>query len=158
MPLSFSAVKSSLGGCRANLIFMNLVFLVRLVEALKRLFHCRTWQIESAFVLLVLALTALLSGRGRIEWIGVVAVWFTFMHASVSNRLEEMEAKRVQESGLISVDCYRWSTRYLFLKEVCWLSYFLLLGAWSALVGTAIFLAYSPWRRLWRKHHVRRSA
>ena len=130
--------------------------LIWIVERAKRLFRCKTWHVEAAVVFAVLAGTALVSRRGPVEWIGVFAVWFTFLQASVANRLEEMEAKRVQETGLIGVDCYRWSTRYLYLKEACWLAYFLLLGAWSALLGTAIFLLYPPWRRLWRHFHPNR--
>jgi len=64
-------------------------FLVTIVERLKQIFRCPTWQVESAFVLIVLSSVALATHKGAIEWIGVLAVWFTFMHGSVSNRMEE---------------------------------------------------------------------
>ncbi len=49
------------------------------------------------------------------------------------------------------VHCHRWLTRYLVGKEFCWLAYFVILGAYSALVGVGIFLAYPIWRHQYRK-------
>jgi len=126
---------------------------VLIVEKAKRLFHLKTWQIESFFVFVALATVAIVSNRGWIEWVGVFAVLFTWNHASVANRMEEMQAKQVREKNVAEVYCYKWTTRYFYMKEVLWFAYFTLIGAWSALVGVIVFLVYGWWRRTWRRYH-----
>lgn len=65
----------------------------------------RTWHAELAFVVLVLAAVAALSGGGSVEWVGVGAVSLSFAHAQVADRLAEREASR----AVAGVDCYRWA-------------------------------------------------
>ena len=136
---------------------MHSSFFVHVVETLKRIFHARTWQVESLFVFACLASVAIIrivvTGHGWVEWIGVLAVWGTFAHASIANRLEEKEAKRILQTGKSEVECYRKMSRYFMLKESAWFMYFVLIGAYSALVGVVIFLAYGRWRTLWRTYH-----
>lgn len=131
--------------------------LVRIVETLKRRFGLKTWHVESAFVFLCLATVAAgriaITGHGWVEWIGVLAVWGTFQHASVANRLEEKEARRAAQTGTPEVECYEKLARYFYLKEIAWFVYFVLIGAYSALVGVFVFLAYGHWRKAWRKYH-----
>lgn len=127
--------------------------LVRLVEIVKARTGKKTYVIELVVVFLILALVALASGKGIIEWIGVFAVFFTFAHMSVADRLREREEARANKGEEVMVECFYKLDRYYLLKEVCWFAYFLLLGAWSALAGVIVFLLYGPWRRLWRKHH-----
>ncbi len=115
-------------------------------------FPPHTWHLEALFVATVLVAVAFVSGKGAVEWIGVGAVFFTWMHASVANRLEEAEAARAAARTKVEVECFRWATRYFYMKEVLWFAYFLLLGAWSALAGTVLFLCYGPWRRAWRAY------
>ncbi len=130
-----------------------MIYLVKTADYIKKLLRCKTWQLESIFVLVVLVGVALISQKGVVEWIGVGAVWLTFMHASVANRLEEAERVRANTTDARLVHCYQWISRYFYMKEVLWFLYFFLLGAWSALAGSILFLLYGPWRHLWRRHN-----
>ena len=126
---------------------------VRPVEVAKQLTGAATWHIEAIFIFVVLAGVALITKRPWVEWLGVAAVTLTFCHASVANRLEEMEGERVRKGGTATVDCYRWLQRYFYGKEVLWFAYFLLIHAYSALVGVVVFFFYGKWRALWRQYH-----
>lgn len=123
----------------------------------------RTFQLEALVVAVVLATVVLLTGGKPVEWLGAAAVFFTFCYTQVGARLAEAEAERTRlehalhataEPRLIytgpAVACHRWLTRYLLLKELCWLAYFVWLGAWSALVGVFVFLLYPLWRQWWK--------
>lgn len=131
--------------------------LVAIVDELKKRFHCQTWQVEATFIFAALAAVAvgrlIITGHGWVEWLGVFAVHFSARHASVANRLEEKEHHRVKTGGQAEVECYRHLSRYFYLKEALWCAYFVLVGAYSALVGVAIFLAYPWWRKTWRTYH-----
>ena len=113
----------------------------------------RTYQLESAIVLTVLVMVALVSQKGWVEWVGVLAVWLTFKHASVSDRMAEKEGLRAERGEENIVECYQWERRYFLGKEVTWFIYFIALQAWSALVGVGVFLAYRGWRKAYRKHY-----
>lgn len=108
----------------------------------------RTWHAEIA-VVAVLAAVAILTGGGGLELVGAAAVTLSFAHAQVADRLAEREAARERPS----VECHRWAGRYLLGKEALWCGYFVAHRSWSALAGVALFLAYSPWRRWWRRRH-----
>jgi Ca2+/Na+ antiporter len=123
-----------------------------LVSKIKKILKCKTYHIESAFVLVVLVIVAVISGAGSIEWLGVGAVFFTFGYTSISSRLEEAEHKRHQNGEEPAVDCYPKLQQYFYAKEILWTAYFVLLGAWSALVGVAVFLVYPYWRKAWRAY------
>lgn len=118
----------------------------------------RTWQKEALVVGLVLVAVVVATGARPIEWLGSAAVFFMFMHAQVSFRLAEAEDARRDAAAIArtfdphSVECHRFLVVYHYAKEACWCAYFVLLGAWSALVGVAIFLLYPAWRR----YHLRR--
>lgn len=130
---------------------------VRFMEFFKKITGAKTWQIESLFVLLILAAVPIVrlvfTGQGWVEWLGVFAVWATFGHASVANRLQEKEEKRSITTGQTEVECYAILNRYFYIKEICWFIYFILIGAYSALVGVIIFLLYGWWRKTWRLYH-----
>ncbi len=130
--------------------------IVTSIEFLKKKIGCNTYHIESAIVAITLIITALISQQWRIERIGVLAVFFTFGHVSVADRLEEKESIRQQKKWYKqddeSVWCYYKLERYYYAKEICWFAYFVLLGARSALVGVVVFLLYWPWRKAWRKY------
>jgi len=123
------------------------------VEFGKRVTGLDTYVFEMGFVFVVLAIVALISHKGYVEWIGVFAVFFTFGHMSVAETLREQEEARAHKGDPVTVECYGKLETYYFLKEGCWFVYFLLLGAWSALAGCVLFLFYGPWRKLWRKYH-----
>ena len=114
---------------------------------MKYKFH--TWHAESAVVAAILLITALASGGSAVEWVGAAAVWCGFSHASIAERLREREAARPAPS----VECHEKLGRYFTAREVLWTVYFLALGAWSALVGCVLFVAYPIWRQWWRKRH-----
>lgn len=86
---------------------MNYIELVpvRIMDTLKRVFHVRTHHVEQAVVALALISVALITGKGWVEWVGALAVFFTFCHANVADRLAEYEAKRVSERGIAEVWC-----------------------------------------------------
>jgi len=128
--------------------------LVRIVEKLRLLFHCRTYHVEAVVVLGALLTVTYFSGKGLVEYIGVAAVFFTFLHAQIAEYMREAEAKRaVTNDSAILVACHNKIPYYFYAKELCWFAYFFLLGAHSALVGVVVFLLYQPWRKLWRKYH-----
>lgn len=126
--------------------------MVKLIHWLKtHTFLSMTYQWEAIMVSIILIITGLLSDKGWVEWIGVLAVFFTFMHASVAERLAESEGHRKTMGEDIYVDCYYKLPKYFYLKEICFFFYFSLMGAWSAVAGVFIFLAYPIWRKAWRK-------
>lgn len=109
----------------------------------------RTWHFENAVVVTVLLTTWTLTGCRWQEAIGSVAVFCGFCHASIAERMREREAAR----PVPSVECHRLSTWFFLAKELAWLSYFLLAGAWSALAGCVVFALYPVWRKAWRVYH-----
>ena len=113
----------------------------------------RTWVWELLVVATVLIAVWLITGGGWTEALGAIAVILTFCHTQVAFRLEEQQKNNLLEpDGSINVrtvECFRWQSRYFLGKEICWLLYFTLLGAWSALAGDFMFLIY-PW---WREYH-----
>ena len=109
-------------------------------------FNAYTWQIEAAVVGAVLLAVIALSGGRWVEYLGAAAVFFTFMHAQVADRMAEQQAALPQPT----VHCWRWAQRYFFIKEFLWFGYFFLLYAWSALAGVALFLLYPVWRRYYK--------
>ncbi len=112
----------------------------------------KTWQFEMLFVALCLFVVVFVSGNygNPIEWIGSCAVLLTFGHAQVADRLAE-KAAQYEALGQESIDCHLWARRYWVMKEMLWLVYFVLLQAYSALVGVGVFLAYPIWRAWWRR-------
>ena len=111
-------------------------------------FQVTTWAKEALVVGSILLAVALAKGQA-IELLGALAVLLSFMHAQVSFRHAEASRKSQPQ-----VSCH-WIAQYYFLgKEACWFSYFLCLGAWSALIGVLIFLIYPVWRKynLGQKH------
>jgi len=135
--------------------------------------------VAAAILAMVAALTAT-PETYYAEWIGALAVLLTFGHVQVADRLAESEKTRTQlreemrslsrryehdgqdvrpklsevfeaeDRYFLHVDCHHWARRYLVSKEICWLVYFVMLGAWSALVGVGIFLFYPVWRHYYR--------
>jgi len=110
-------------------------------------------MVESLVVFVLLAIVTIFAGNTLVEWIGTFAVLFTFKHVSVANRLEEREALRVKHTGKPEIECYKRLTQYLVTKEILWFAYFILLGAYSALVGVFVFLLYPVWRKWYRKKY-----
>lgn len=106
-----------------------------------------TWVFESTVALLALSVVAIICGNRALEWVGVGAVWLSFMHGQVSDRLVERQAA----CATPDVHCWRWSRIYFAGKELLWVAYFVAHRSYSALVGCALFLAYPVWRAWYRK-------
>lgn len=126
---------------------------IKIVDSLKKTFNLKTYEVEMIFVATILILVALITKKGLIEWVGVVAVFLNFGYLTIAIRLQEHEEIRVKKKEQVVVDCYKKLSYYNYSKELFWLIYFVLLGAWSALAGIFIFLLYGSWRKLWRKYH-----
>jgi len=125
--------------------------LIDIVVYIKKIFHLKTYVVEYIFVGIILFTIALISGKGIVEWVGVLAVLINFGHTQIADRLKEKEEKRFKNNEMVNVDCYWKLNYYFYAKELCWLLYFFLVGAWSALAGVFIFLLYPLWRKTWRK-------
>lgn len=109
----------------------------------------KTWKVEMIFVAGVLLLCNIIAGSPKgLELLAALAVLLSFGHAQIADRLAEKEEKR----DIPEVDCYKKLWYYFVGKELCWLLFFLLSHAWSALAGVFIFLAYPFWRKLYRAH------
>jgi hypothetical protein len=103
-----------------------------------------TWAWELAAVATLLLVVG--STEGWRGVVGAIAVSLAFAHAQVADRLREKEAARATPE----VECHRWLDRYWTAKEVAWVAYFATAGAWTALAGCGVFLAYPLWRRWYR--------
>ena len=126
------------------------------VRAIKRVTGCRTWHVESAFVAAILVAVIVITKKpwteipwlGQsvpVEWIIAFAVFRTFSYMTVATRLQEAEERRSTRD----VECHKKLVSYLIQKETAWCLSFILLGAWSALVGVFVFLLYPWWRKNW---------
>lgn len=113
----------------------------------------KTWVYEFLVVLVILVSVALITKKGIIEWVGVLAVLITFGHTQIADRLHEREARRYKIDKTAEVECYWKLNYYFYTKEILWFVYFVFLGAYSALIGVFLFLLYPLWRRWWRKRH-----
>lgn len=114
-----------------------------------------TWHFEGAVVATLLCAVATLTtpqpwagigtwGAFGITWVSAAAVFLSFLHGKVGYRMSEAMAT----TGAPSVHCYEWSGRYWLGKELLWFVVFLLSGAYPAIVGNVIFMAYPAWREI----------
>lgn len=114
----------------------------------------RAHYLETGFVFLILAITAILSGKGWVEWVGVFGVTFTFEYQVLSTYLREHgEARKKRGKNVKSDYIYKEILFLFYAKEIVWIVYFLLLQAYSAIVGTIIFICYGIWRKLYRSEY-----
>lgn len=107
-----------------------------------------TYQYEAAIALVVLGLSWWAFGHSLNELVGSVAVFLTFKHAQVTDRLSAAEEDR----PVPAVECFRLERRYFLGKEMVWATYFLVVESWSPLVGVTLLSGYRVWRR-WRHRH-----
>lgn len=112
----------------------------------------KTYQVELAFIALVLSLVNIYWNKPWVEWLGALAVLFTFAHAQIAFRASEKENELVAKGSKPQLECY-WKSKWFFiLKETSWFSYFILVGAASPLIGIAFFILYPFWRKLWNEN------
>ena len=106
----------------------------------------KTWMYEATVVAIVLLSVWYLTGHRWIELLGSLAVFFTFLHAQVADRMQERQA--IMEKP--DVHCY-WKSNYFFMiKECLWITFFALTGLYSAITGAIVFCLYPFWRKYYR--------
>lgn len=109
-----------------------------------------THRYEELFVGCVVLLPVLLSSEIRLsEIIAAAAVFFTFKHASVADRMQERQS--IKETP--DVECYKKSNQYFMIKEALWVIFFILIKSWAALTGAFVFFCYPLWRKWYRRHY-----
>ena len=107
----------------------------------------KTWKQEMLFVAgILLAVNGFRSDFHPLEILAAVAVFLSFGHAQIADRLAEKEGQKEKPE----VDCYKKLWYYFIGKELFWLAYFLMNHSYSALAGVFIFLAYPAWRKFYR--------
>lgn len=113
-------------------------------------FELRTYHYEYAAVLAILIVPFFFVHEIRItEIIATAAVFFTFCHASISDRMQERQALMEKPD----VHCYWKSNIYFMIKEALWITFFLMIKSWAALTGAVIFFLYPLWRKWYRTHY-----
>ena len=121
----------------------------------------RTWHLEGLTVAVCLMGALFAFGRAGDwrEWVAALGVQLGFHHASVADRLREVQEGLNKHTGVLGsmpmtrahhVACVAWLQRYWVGKELAWVVFFLATGAVSALVGCAVFLLHPFWRRWYR--------
>lgn len=110
----------------------------------------RTYQKEYLFVLAVLVTPLFFIPHIRLtEIIVTAAVFVTFLHAQVADRMQEKQAAMVTPD----VECH-WKSNYFFmLKEALWITFFIMIHSWAALTGAIIFFLYPFWRKWYRRRY-----
>ena len=114
------------------------------------------YHAEILFIIAVLVLPLCFSETIRTtEWIATAAVFFTFLHAQMGNKMQEADAAKtkpaVKHSAMIIV--------YQILKEGLWVVFFFMTHAWAALLGAVVFFCYPFWRTWYRnKHPLKKTA
>jgi O-antigen/teichoic acid export membrane protein len=109
-----------------------------------------TYRYEYAFVLGVLLIPFAFADHIRLtEIVVTAAVFVTFMHASVSDRMQERQALMEKPD----VECYAKSNRFFMIKEALWITFFIMIKSWGALLGAVIFFLYPFWRKWYRKRY-----
>lgn len=107
----------------------------------------RTWKAEAIVVALVLFVQLFFTHFNYPEIVASLAVFFTFLHAQVADRMQERQA--ILETP--DVHCH-WKLNWFFvIKEFLWISFFLMTSAYAALSGGVLFFLYPFWRKYWRK-------
>lgn len=110
----------------------------------------RMYQKESLVVIAVLVLPFFIVHQVRLtEVIAALAVFFTFQHAVIADRMQERQAILITPD----VECYWKSNIYFLAKESMWIAFFFLTQSWAALLGAVVFFCYPLWRRFYRKRN-----
>ena len=107
----------------------------------------RTWHKEAIVVGAVLIVQLFFTRFALPEITASLAVFFTFLHAQVGDRMQERQATM----EIPDVHCYWKLNWYFWIKEFLWISFFLMNGAYAALSGAIMFFIYPFWRKYWRK-------
>jgi len=109
----------------------------------------KTWHGEAIVVAVVLFVQLFFTHFALPEIICSLAVLFTFLHAQVADRMQEHQATLEKPD----IHCYWKSNWFFVIKEMLWISFFLMTSAYAALSGAIVFCLYPFWRKYWRKIH-----
>jgi hypothetical protein len=109
----------------------------------------KTWQGEAIVVGVVLLIQLFFTSFTYSEVICSLAVFFTFLHAQVADRMQERQAMLETPD----VHCHWKSNWFFMIKEFLWITFFLMTSAYAALSGAILFFLYPFWRKYWRKIH-----
>ncbi len=106
----------------------------------------KTWHYELAVISLVLCATTFILSNNLVNWITTAAIILTFQHAQIGDRLQERQ--KVLDKP--TVECF-WKLNWLFGgKEVLWITAFVLMGNYAAIIGSVMFSLYPIWRKYYR--------
>ncbi len=121
----------------------------------KKVTGWKTYRFEELFVISILSIVTIATGGlfSIWRWIEVLAVFLTFVHASIGQRLEEHQRYQFEQEGRATVECFHKLGPVFVGKEFLWMIAFIHAQLWPALVGVFIFLMYYPWRVEWRRAH-----
>jgi hypothetical protein len=106
----------------------------------------KTWIYEALIVSIFLIMSLLLNNLSFEAILSAIAVFYSFMHIQVADRLQEQESLKND----INIECYNKLNKYLILKEVLWVMFFIISGAYPALLGCILFIFYPLWRKYYR--------
>jgi hypothetical protein len=108
----------------------------------------KTWHYEVIFVGLVLCGVTIFFANNWINWITTAAVWVTFNHAQIADRLQERQGVMDKPT----VECYHKLNKLFATKEVLWIVAFVLMKNYAAIIGSIMFALYPIWRKIYRKY------
>lgn len=107
----------------------------------------KTWHYEAIVIGAVLIAQLFFTRFTYQEIICSLAVFFTFLHAQIADRMQERQA--ILETP--DVHCH-WKLNWFFtIKEFLWITFFLMTSAYAALTGAILFFLYPFWRKYWRR-------
>lgn len=110
----------------------------------------RTYHFENAVVLVILAVPFFFTQDLRLtEIIAAIAVFLTFQHAQIADRMQERQAAQT----VPDVECHWKSNLYFMAKEAMWILFFALTRSWAALLGAFVFFLYPFWRKWYRRRY-----
>ena len=106
----------------------------------------KTWHLELLVVGAVLVITTGLFSNDKVNWITTLAIILTFQHAQIGDRLQERQ--KILDKP--TVECF-WLLNWLFAgKEVLWITAFVIMGNYAAIIGSIMFSLYPIWRKYYR--------
>lgn len=105
-----------------------------------------TYIKEMLVVIPILCITTWINANNTVNWTMTAAVIATFCHAQISDRLKESQ----QIIANKTVKCY-WKLNWYFgIKEILWITAFIMVHTYAAIVGSVLFALYPFWRKLYR--------
>lgn len=106
----------------------------------------KTWKKEALVIASVLFTQLYFTKFKFSEIICSLAVYLTFLHAQVADRMHERQSLQISPD----VECYKKLNYYFMGKECLWIAFFLMTRSYSALAGAILFSLYPLWRKFYR--------